>query len=129
MPFAPPVTTSTRPMSGREECFVGMHICFVAAYIGHSVEELRLADYAVGWRYPSAATPAPEQWHRQGGVPVGGGEPREFEPTLQPAMQYGVLPVTVKHQNLCFMPVYAKHSMEELRWQYYLRRSALCSGG
>ena len=39
-------------------------------------------------------------------------------PILLLEMQYGVLPVIVRYQNLCSMPVYAKHGVEKLCWQY-----------
>ena len=44
---------------------VGMHINFVVPYARHSAEELRLADYAAGWRYPAAVT---EQSHHCPGI-------------------------------------------------------------
>lgn len=50
------------------------------------------------------------------------GDPHESVPILLLEMQYGVLPVTVRYQNLCSMPVYAKHGVEKLCRQYFLQQ-------
>jgi hypothetical protein len=94
------------------------HISAVALYRNMSAEELRLADYQRGYRYPIAGVPA---------VPVPalvqpkvhflkerGPKPEEFMPVR---CREGDFWVTLN--NIVFMPRYVRKSQEELRLEHY----------
>ncbi|CCX09281.1 Protein of unknown function [Pyronema omphalodes CBS 100304] len=94
------------------------HISAVALYRNMSAEELRLADYQRGYRYPIAGVPA---------VPV----PALVQPKVHFLKERGPKPeefmqvrwresgLLVMLNNIVFMPCYVHKSQEELRLEHY----------